>query len=95
MTSSTTFHLDGAIADGLHRMQVRRHGLCGVKSQEIEGVLGRRLRERFDLVLSTSSGAIVAARISVAQYWRPLGLNRRCGDLVQDFGQSVYGPIHL
>jgi hypothetical protein len=30
MTGSTTFHLDGAIADGLHRMQVRRHGLCGV-----------------------------------------------------------------
>jgi hypothetical protein len=23
MTVSTTFHLDGAIADGLHRMQVR------------------------------------------------------------------------
>jgi hypothetical protein len=65
------------------------------KSQEIEGVLGRRLRERFDLVLSTSSGAIVAARISLAQHWRPLGLNRRCGDLVQYFGQSVYGPIHL
>jgi hypothetical protein len=30
MTGSTTFHLDGAIADGLHHMQVRRHGLCGV-----------------------------------------------------------------
>jgi hypothetical protein len=56
MTSSTTFHLDGAIADGLHRMQVRRHLSFG---QEIEGVL---VRERFDLV---SIGAIVAARISL------------------------------
>src|SRR5215467_12699100 len=56
MTAYRVLTLDGGGAKGFYTLGVLR---------EVEGLVGARLHEKFDLIFGTSTGAIIAAMLAL------------------------------